>query len=257
VQWGKRAWTASGFSGSSDPPPRPVAFELHPGTPALAAYPRPASRRALDGCFSRPRSRGKGCAPASRRPRAHPCCSSPPMLPLSNRNTGVGVPRIPQYHAGYLRSGIYSSAARYRGGLTPCGPPWASRRSRATPRSRCPSQRHPATGVARPHTPVHGGPHPVARALRRRCLSCPDSRRIEFVNRAVGTASGVPPVSNQCPRSTGVLVGAALAARSAPLVPLHSTSTPSASRCRNADSNRLAVHASRPPYRYRCCKSAS
>ena len=26
---------------------------------------------------------------------------------------------------------------------------------------------------------------------------------IEFVNPAVGTASGVPPVSNQCPRSTG------------------------------------------------------
>jgi hypothetical protein len=55
--------------------------------------------------------------------------------------------------------------------------------------------RHPPTGVAQPHTPVHGGPHPAAGVEEKALLSCSDSN--EFVSRAVGTASGVPPVSNQ------------------------------------------------------------
>jgi hypothetical protein len=45
---------------------------------------------------------------------------------------------------------------------------------------------------------VHGGPHPAAGVEEKALLSCSDSN--EFVSSAVGTASGVPLVSNQCPK---------------------------------------------------------
>lgn len=94
---------------------------------------------------------------------------------------------------------------------------WSHGRARTSRRSRCSSQRHPPTGVAHSHTPVHGGPHPAAGVEEKRVASPrPNSNALSSLSTAqLEPHQGFPQFRISTHARPALFIGAAFAARRA------------------------------------------